>query len=141
MSPDDNKARARRILEEVINQNDMAVAAELFAADYVDHAAPPGVPPGRAGLAAYFGAFHAAFPDLHYHLEDEIAEGDRVVQRASVHATMQGDFQGMPATGKTGNWTEMHVSRFANGKLVEHWAVIDLVAMMVSLGVMPPPGG
>ena len=141
MSAQDNKALAGRLLEEVINKGNTSAIDQYFAPNYVNHDAPPGVPPTRDGFKGFFTAFRAAFPDLHYHLDDEIAEGDKVVHRVTGHGTMKGDFQGMKATGKTGTWTEMHIARFEGGKVVEAWANVDQMGMLVSLGVMPPPGG
>lgn len=140
MSAQDNKALARRFLEEVMNKGNVSVLDQLGAPNFVDHDAPPGVPPGAEGIKGFVTAFRAAFPDLHYHVDDEIAEGDKVVQRVTGHGTMKGDFQGMKATGKTGTWTEMHITRFQNGKAVEHWGNVDQMGMLVSLGVMPAPG-
>ncbi len=141
MSAQDNKAAIRHFVEEDLNKGNLSAIDEYFAPNLVDHSLPPGVPPTRDGFRGFFTAFRAAFPDLHYHIEDEIAEGDKVMNRATAHGTMKGEFQGMPATGKTGTWTEMHVVRFEGGKVVEHWAVVDQLGMLVSLGVMPPPGG
>ena len=141
MGTQDNKTTARHFLEEVINKGDMAAADKYFVAGYVDHAAPPGLPPGLDGFKMFFTAFLAAFPDLHYHIDEEIAEGDKMVQRVTGHGTMKGDFQGMKATGKHGTWTEMHILRFEGDKFAEHWANIDQMGMLVSVGVMPAPGG
>jgi predicted ester cyclase len=55
--------------------------------------------------------------------------------------TMMGDFMGMPASGKSASWDESHIGRYANGKLVEHWAVIDQLSMLTQLGFIPPMGG
>ena len=140
MSTGENKALARRLVEEVINKGNMAAANQFFAANYVNHDAPPGVPPNVEGFKQFFTAFRAAFPDLHYHIDDEIAEGDRVVHRHTAHATMKGEFQGMPATGKHAMWTEIHISRFAGGKVVEHWANVDQLGMLQQLGLAPAPG-
>jgi len=135
-----NKAAFRAIPEKVINTGDFAVAEQYFAADYVDHAAPPGVPAGLPGFHAFFSMLRAAFPDLHYTVEDEIAEGDKVVGRVTVRGTMKGDFLGMKATGKAATWSEIHIGRYANGKLVEHWATIDQLGMLQQLGLAPVPG-
>jgi len=140
MSTQENKAVARRIVEEVINKGNLALADELFAANVVDHAAPPGFPPGPEGFKMFFTGFRAAFPDLHDHIDDEIAEGDMVVQRVTAHGTMKGEFAGMPATGKHATWTEIHISRVEGGKFVEHWANIDQLGMLQQLGVIPAPG-
>jgi len=141
MSTADNKMLANRLVEEVINKGNLDAAGDYFTADYADHAAPPGLPPGVEGFKAFFGGLRAAFPDLHYVIEDTIAEGDMVVNRATAHGTMKGDFLGMKATGKHAAWTEMHIVRILNGKIVEHWANIDQVGMLQQLGLMPGPGG
>jgi predicted SnoaL-like aldol condensation-catalyzing enzyme len=91
----ENKANASRFLEEVINRGDVAVIDELAGPNFVDHQAPPGVPPTAEGAKGFIAMFRAAFPDLHYTLEDTIAEGDKVVSRATAHGTMTGDFKGM----------------------------------------------
>jgi steroid delta-isomerase-like uncharacterized protein len=141
VSIEENKALARRIPEEVFNQGNLAVADEVMAADYVEHVpVPPGIPVGLAGFKQFITALRAAFPDFHYTVEDEIAEGDRVVQRLTAQGTQRGDFMGVPATGKHATWTEIHVSRIAGGKLVEHWANLDQLGMLQQLGVIPMPG-
>lgn len=140
MSTGEMKILANRFVEEVINTGNLDRADEFFTTDYVDHAAPPGLPPGTAGLKAFFGMFRAAFPDLHYTLEDTIAEGDKVVQRFTARGTMQGPFLGMPATGKRAIWSEIHIVREAGGKFVEHWASVDQLGMFQQLGLAPAPG-
>ncbi len=140
MSTQENKAIVRRMVE-MLNKGDMAALDQYIAANAVDHSLPPGVPNTREGFKMFFSAFRAAFPDLHYDVETEIAEGDKVMNRSIGHGTMKGEFQGMPPTGKTGTWTEMHIVRLEGGKIVEHWANVDQMGMMVSLGVMPAPGG
>jgi predicted ester cyclase len=141
MSTEDNKAITRRLVEEVINAGNLDAASQYFTPDYVDHAAPPGLPPGVEGFKAFFTGFRAAFPDLHYHIDDAVAEGDMVVQRATAHGTMKGDFLGMKATGKSATWGEMHIVRVKNGKIVEHWANVDQLGMLQQLGLAPAPGG
>jgi steroid delta-isomerase-like uncharacterized protein len=140
MGTEENKAIANRLVEEVINKGNFAWAEEHFASDFVDHAAPPGVPPTIEGLKTFLTAFRAAFPDLRYTVDDVIAEGDRVVQLNTASGTMKGDFQGMPASGKRATWTEVHISRFANGKIVEHWGVVDQLGMLQQLGFAEAPG-
>jgi predicted ester cyclase len=134
-----NKAAFRAIPEKVINTKNLAAADQYFGAEFVDHAAPPGSPAGIAGFKAFFGALTTAFPDLKYTVEDLVAEGEKVVARASVRGTMKGDFQGMKATGKTATWTEIHIGRFVNGKVVEHWATIDQLGMLQQLGLAATP--
>jgi len=140
MTTEENKASGRRFVEEVFNRGNLAVVDELTDPNFVDHSLPPGVPPGNEGFKAFVTMFRAAFPDLHYTIDDEIAEGDLVVQRSTGHGTMKGDFQGMPASGKEATWSEIHIVRFADGKVVEHWGVVDQLGMLAQLGFAQAPG-
>lgn len=133
MAPEEMKAMVTR-LPEGINKGDLTVFDQLTAPDPVDHSLPPGMPATVQGTKMSLSVFRAAFPDLHYRIEDTIAEGDRVAQRVTGHGTMKGDFQGMPASGKSATWSEIHIVRFANGKVVEHWATADMASMLQQLG-------
>ncbi len=139
MTLEEMKAAAMRVVDS-INAGNLAAFGELAAADAVDHSLPPGVPPTVQGSQVFMTAFRAAFPDLHYTVDDTIAEGDRVVQRLTGTGTMKGDFQGMPASKKSATWNEIHVTRFANGKVCEHWAVVDQLSMLAQLGFVSMPG-
>ena len=140
MANEQNKANASRIPMEVFNQGKLAVIDEVMTSDFIEHAAPPGFPPGPAGLKTFVTALRAAFPDFTYKSDDVIAEGDKVVIRLTAHGTMKGAFMGMPATGKSATWSEIHIARMANGKVAEHWAEIDRLGMLQQLGVIPTPG-
>jgi steroid delta-isomerase-like uncharacterized protein len=141
MAGQDDKARMRRIPEDIFSHGRLDAADELFAVDYVEHfPIAPGFPAGVAGFKAFVAALREAFPDLQLTIEDEVTEGDRVVQRITSRGTMQGAFLGMPPTGKQATWTEMHIVRVADGKLVEHWGCIDQLGMLRQLGVIPMPG-
>lgn len=138
MSTEQNKAIANRIPTE-LNKGNAAIFYEVTDPKAVDHSLPPGMPQTVESTKQFFTALRAAFPDLTYTVEDVIAEGDKVVHRQTAHGTMKGAFQGMPATGKQATWTETHIVRFENGKIVEHWANIDQVGMLQQLGLMPSP--
>jgi len=141
MTTESNKANARRFIDEVVNRGNVAVIDELAGPNYVDHTAPPGMPPTAEGQKAFVTMFRAAFPDLHYTIDDTIAEGDRLVQRNTAHGTMKGDFMGMPASGKEATWSEIHIVRFDDdGKAVEHWGVVDQLGMLAQLGFAQAPG-
>ena len=140
MTTDANKANARRFIDEVVNRGNVAVVDELAGPNYVDHTAPPGMPPTAEGQKAFVTMFRAAFPDLHYTIDDTIADGDRLVQRVTAHGTMKGDFLGMPASGKEATWSEIHIVRFADGKAIEHWGVVDQLGMLAQLGFAQAPG-
>ena len=140
MTTEENKASSRRMVDEVANEGNFRVIDELMGPNFVDHSAPPGVPATTEGAKAFFAMLREAFPDLHATIDDQIAEGDRVVQRTTAHGTMKGDFQGMPASGKEATWEAIHILRFADGKYVEHWAVTDTLSMLQQLGFAEAPG-
>jgi predicted ester cyclase len=130
-----NRQRARQMLQ-IINSGDQGLVDELFAPDFVEHAPAPGIPPDREGFKALIPVLRAAFPDLHYRIEDEVVEGSKVAQRVVGRGTMQGEFLGMAPTGKTAEWQEMHILRFdAQGRLAEHWQTSDELGMIVQLGL------
>jgi predicted ester cyclase len=140
MGTEQDKANDRRFIEEVMNRGNLAVIDELSAPNFVDHSTPPGVPPTIEGLKGFLTQFRAAFPDLHYTVEDQIAEGDRIAMRVTGTGTMKGDFMGMPAANKSAKWSEIHITRWANGKAVEHWGVVDQMDMLAQLGFAQAPG-
>jgi predicted ester cyclase len=136
----DTRKMIDRIPLEVLNKSDFGLIDEIFATDFVEHYAQPGVPPTREGFKQFAKAFKTAFPDLTYSIDDAIESGDRIVHRLTASGTMKGDFLGMPATGKRATWTEIHIGRVANGRLAEHWGLVDQLGMLVQLGVVPAPG-
>ncbi len=137
MSIEQDKKLASRFPLEVVNQRKLNLLDEITAPNAVEHAVPPGMPPTVEGTKMFFGMMFAAFPDLKYTVEDTIGEDDRIAQRVTAHGTMKGDFLGMPATGKSATWSEMHIVRVKDGRVVEHWGIVDQVGMMTQLGLMP----
>ena len=136
MSIEDNKAVAAAVVERVMNRGDLAVVDEYYAAGYVEHdVLPPTIPSGPEGLRQLFGMLRAAFPDLHYDVHDVVADGDKVVQRVTGSGTMHGPLFGLQATGRSASWSEIHISRFDGGKVVEHWSVTDQLGMLQQLGL------
>jgi steroid delta-isomerase-like uncharacterized protein len=140
MTTEANKASASRFVDEVVNRGNVALIDELLAPDFVDRTPAPGLPPDREGVKAFFAMLRVAFPDLHSTIDDQIAEGDKVVQRTTAHGTMKGDFAGMPASGKSATWQAIHILRFEDGKTVEHWDVTDQLSMLQQLGFAEAPG-
>ena len=92
---------------------------------------------GSEGVKKVFALLHAAFPDLHIGVEDLIAEGDKVVTRERITGTHLGNYMGLSATGKRVAYNEITISRFENGRIVEAWAVVDVMSVMRQLGVIP----
>jgi steroid delta-isomerase-like uncharacterized protein len=135
-----NKAIARRVFEEVWNKSSLDVIDELYASDVVNHELPPDLPPGVEGTKAYTGMFMSAFPDTQMTVEDQIADGDRVVTRWTGTGTHTGELMGIPATSKRVTVTGIDVHRIAGGKIVEAWGQFDQMGMMQQLGVIPAPG-
>jgi len=134
------KTTLERIPLEILNQGRYDLIDEIYAPDFVEHYAQPGIPPTREGFKQFAMAYRSAFPDLHYTVDDAIEAGDKIVHRLSASGTMKGDFAGMPATGKHATWNEIHIGRVANGQVVEHWGLVDQLGLFVQLGIVPEPG-
>jgi steroid delta-isomerase-like uncharacterized protein len=136
----DNKARFRRTYEELLNQGILEVADELIAPDFINHEAPPGMDRGPESMRALANMLRTAFPDLHFAIEDLIAEGDTVAGRLTMNGTHTGPLMGMPPTGRAVRQAHMHFIRFRDGKAIEHWGLRDDMGMMRQMGLMPEPG-
>jgi len=139
MSTEDNKAIARRVFEETLNQRNLAIVDELNTPDFVYHTDATTMQ-GREPFKQYLSMLLIAFPDLHVSIEDVIGEGDRVVVRCTLRGTHQGELMGMAPTGKQVAMTGIAIILIANGKLVEEWANTDILGMMQQLGVIPALG-
>ena len=139
MSTEENKGIVRRMIEEGVNERDLALFDELYAPDFLYHLGSTTI----EGVEAYkqFNLMSfTAFPDLRFTIEDQIAEGDKVVTRWLVSGTQKGPFQGIPPTGKYVTVTGVGINRFANGKIVENWTNMDFLGILQQLGVVPVPG-
>ena len=142
MSSEQNKALVRRFYEE-IDKGNLEAMDELVAEDYIDHHPPPfPVAPGREGLKEAFKLFWEATPGYH-EIEDQIAEGDKVVTRLTAYGKHEGDLPGAPRTGNDMRMTAVVIHRVADGKLAEKWSDKDELALLQQLGLIPrmePPG-
>lgn len=140
MMTEQNKAAMRRIYEEIWNQGNFKVVDEIVSPDYVGHLpAPPGAPSGREGLRWLIQMYRTAFPDIHVQVDDQIAEGEKVLTRITIQGTHQGQFMNVPPTNKKIRVTALVVTRFKNGQNVEGWAELDRFGLMQQLGVIPAP--
>jgi steroid delta-isomerase-like uncharacterized protein len=119
-----NKAHIRRVIEEVYNRGDLGVVDEVAASDLVIHASSQDIR-GREGAKQHVAQLRAGFPDLRFTIEDQIAEGDRVVTRWSARGTHKGTFQGVPATGREVRLVGTDIDRIIGGKIVECWAHVE----------------
>ena len=136
----ENKAHIRRIYEEMFNQGNLVIADELIASDYLNHENTPGLSNrGPESTRQVVMMLRTAFPDMHYTVEEMVAEGDMVACRLTMSGTHQGPFMGIAPTGRSFQLNQMHFVRFRNGKVIEHRAVRDDLGMMRQLGVIPAP--
>lgn len=140
MSTEENKAVIRRLIEEVINQGNTAVAEALVAEDHVALDPPLGQEQGRAGLIASIARMRTAFPDLEWTIEDQVAEGDKVAVFFVWRGTHQGAFLGIPPTGKRVTVPGMGFDYCVAGQCKKSRIVMDIMSLMHQLGVVPPPG-
>ena len=132
------KARVRQFYDEVVNSGDLDRVDEFCTEDFVDHEEFPGISPDREGVKQFFAMTRAAFPDFRMDVEDLIVEGDRAVVRATMSGTHQGDFLGVPATGKRFSITAVDILRIVDEeRAAEHWGVADVMALMQQLGAIP----
>jgi steroid delta-isomerase-like uncharacterized protein len=134
---EENKAQFRRVYEELFNGGNLDVAEEVVAPDFLNHEAPPGMDRGPKGTRGLANMLRTAFPDLHFEIEELIAEGDTVAGRLTMSGTHKGPLMGMPPTGRSMRQAHMHFVRFRDGKAIEHWGVRDDLSMMQQLGAMP----
>lgn len=140
MTLEENKALVTRLYEEVLNGEDLEVIDHLVVKDYEEHDPLPGQGTGREGLKDRFSmlieAFHPRFT-----IEDVIAEGDRVVVRWVNQGTHVGEFLGIPPTQRPATVAGVDIYRVSEGRLQEHWHVVDQLGMLMQLGVVTLPGG
>ena len=141
MSAETNKAIARRFFEEVWNKGDLAVLDEIIAEDHFNSGSSilPGAPAGPEGAKQVVTLYRNAFPDLQFTIDEQLAEGEKVLTRWTASGTHQGELQGLPATGKSSTVPGIVIDRFVNGKIAESWGLFDYFAMMQQLGVIPMP--
>jgi predicted ester cyclase len=136
-----NKALVRRFYEE-IDRGNLEAMDELVAENYENHDPPPfpGLAPGREGLKQAFKMFWEGTPGTHT-IEDQIAEGDKVVTRLRARGRHEGVLAGIPPSGNEMDVTATAVHRIAGGRIVEHWSNVDSATLMAQLGLitLPPP--
>jgi steroid delta-isomerase-like uncharacterized protein len=132
-----NKVVIGKFLEEVINQNRMDLADDLVVEDFVELDPLPGQRQGREGLKEVLAMMRAAFPDIHWAVEEMVAEGDTVVTRFTWTGTHRGVFLGVPATGRNVSVKGVVIDHLADGKMSKSRILIDSLGMMQQLGMVP----
>ncbi len=137
----DHTETIRRFYD-LLSQGDIDGFGALLADDFVEHEETPGLAPTKDGVMEFFRMYLAAFPDLVMEVQDIVNGGETLVARVRATGTHEGEFMGMPATGKSIDVQIIDITRFGDDGLAhEHWGLADTMAMMQQLGVVPdgPP--
>jgi steroid delta-isomerase-like uncharacterized protein len=131
---DTREARKQRIallFEEIITNNRLELADEIFAEDFYW---PQFDLRGPEGVRSWVQAFRTAFPDISDMVQEQFAEGDTVVTRVECIGTQLGPFRGLPPSGRKATFTAIGIDRFCGDKVVERSAHFDLADLMRKLG-------
>lgn len=120
---------------ELYNSGNLAIADEVIAAEFVDHASPE-EQPGPSGVKRMVASFRAAFPDAVVTLNQMVSEGDTVAFRFAIRGTHLGIFGGIPPTGRQITLTGMDFVRVRDGKIVELWSNQDTLGLLRQLGAI-----
>jgi len=139
MSAEENKALIRRYME-AVDTGDVNCLDGFFAPDFVAHKPFPGMLPGLEGAKQIFRLFLQATSGCHT-VDDLIAECDKVAARITGYGTHEGELLGIPATHKEIKQSGIVIWRLAGGKIVEHWAQVDMLGLLQQPGALPSPAG
>src|SRR3954451_7926269 len=132
---------AQRFIDEVLNAHDLGSAlTELVAEDFFEQNPLPGQGSGRAGLRDVLAGMNAAFPDIHWAVQDMVVEGDRVATFSFWTGTHRGEFLGIPATDRSVTVEAWTLDRYQHGQLVESRIIMDVLGLLTQLGAVPTPG-
>jgi steroid delta-isomerase-like uncharacterized protein len=131
-----NKACQRSLVDTLQNQAEIDRAHEFIHDDIVDHSAVPGMAAGIEGVKSVFRAIREGFPDHDAKIIHQIAEGDLVATYKTFTGTHRGSFFGTPATGKRASIEVIDFVRYRDGKVVEHWGIVDVAGLMRQLGAV-----
>ncbi len=124
----------------IFSQGQLALIEQTTNPNY--HLHLPGGPDvqGQEALRQFVTMYRTAFPDLHFTLEDQVVEGDKIVTRWTVQGTQHGSLLGIPPTGKKVKVTGITISRMEDGKMTEVWVNWDMLGVLQQIGVVPAPG-
>jgi steroid delta-isomerase-like uncharacterized protein len=133
---ENNKSLVRQFVEECQTRHNLGAIDQYMAPEFANHSAPPGLPTDREGVKMQFSMFFGAFPDLHAIIHDQVADDDKVVTRKTLRGTHQGEFMGLPPTGKTVDIAVIDILRVREGKITDHWNNVDQLGLMQQLGAL-----
>jgi predicted ester cyclase len=142
MSVEENKAIVSRFYEKLWNSRNFNIADEIIAPDCVTHqlqsgTVPVGVPRGPVAIKHHIGEWLNGFPDLHFDVEQVVAEDDRVVSHSVMRGTHTGTWLGVAPTNKEVSIRLMVIQRIENGKIVEDWVLVESLGFFQRLGLLP----
>ena len=135
---EDNRTIVRRFIEETINQGQIDSATQFVWEDVVEQVPFPGQGPGAEGLKDVLRGMRNAFPDLNFSVEEQMAEGDKVLTRFEWTGTHKGDFLGVSATGRAVKVWGMVIDRLQSGRIKETRIIMDIFGLMMQLGAIGP---
>jgi steroid delta-isomerase-like uncharacterized protein len=138
MSIQENKEIVRRFVEEVQNKHKLETIDDLLSPHFVDYSGMTN-PPTREATKTFFAALFTAFPDAHFEIHEQVAEGEKVVTYKTLHATHKGPFMGMPASDQKVAVETIDIFTVREGKLTAHWAVADFLSMLRQTGAISAP--
>jgi steroid delta-isomerase-like uncharacterized protein len=139
-TPGTTRTLLHRFVDDVLNGHDLDGAlTELVVEDFVEQNPLPGQGPGRAGLRDVLGGMNAAFPDIHWNVQDTVVEGERIATVLLWTGTHRREFMGIPATGRSVRVEAWTLDRYRNGQLAESRIIMDVVGLLTQLGVIPAP--
>ena len=141
MSVEENKALARREMEEIFQKGNLDASEEIYAPGYVAYEPTTGEIRGIEAAKQFAATYRKAFPDFQPTIEDQIAEGDKVVTRFRARGTHQGELDGIAPTGNQIEVTGITIQRISDGRIAEEWINYDALGLMQQLGVIKQPSG
>jgi steroid delta-isomerase-like uncharacterized protein len=125
-----------RMIEEIQNNKHIELCDELFSENFINHTPPPGIASNRDGMRQLFSMMHTAFPDGHISIADQISDGSKVWTRKTFSGTHTGAFRNIPPTGKTITYEVVDILTIENGKMTQHWSVVDRLNLFQQLGAI-----
>lgn len=135
MSLDDDKLVVRGFIESVINRRNLDAARDFVADDVVEEVPFPGQGPGLEGLKDVLRGLFAAFPDMHWTIDEQLGEVGMVLTRFTWNGTHKGEFFGVPATGSAVSVWGMVIDQVENSRITRTRILMDVFGLMRQIGV------
>jgi predicted ester cyclase len=136
MKSDLSRDLVNRMIDEIQNKKNIELCDEIFSEAFINHTPPPGFSNNRDGMRQLFSMVHVGFPDGHISIEDQISDGSKVWTRKTFTGTHTGVFGSIPPSGKVVTYQVMDILSVENGKIAEHWSILDRLSLFRPLGVI-----